>query len=220
MGEQGRPDPRARARRHRRRRPGPPQHRGGARATSPRRRRTRRARRRPAPPTTRCASRPATVKSGRGHQVALPDPGAAEMEPLHGSARRCPPCRATSRSGRRGQSRNEQFQRFTTRTERPVVRFDLCTKCTLCWLRLPRRVLRPDDGRPVRRELRLLRRLRPLRPGVPGQGVHRHGGRAALRRQQEPVGAVPEGQGRLHRLGRGEEGHAPRDLPLRHGHGR
>ncbi len=36
-----------------------------------------------------------------------------------------------------GQSRNEQFKRGTTKTQRPVVRFDLCTKCTLCWLECP-----------------------------------------------------------------------------------
>ncbi len=36
-----------------------------------------------------------------------------------------------------GQSRNLQFQRGTTKTQRPVVRFDLCTKCSLCWLECP-----------------------------------------------------------------------------------
>ena len=39
--------------------------------------------------------------------------------------------------GPKGQSRNETFKRGTTKTQRPVVRFDICTKCTLCWLECP-----------------------------------------------------------------------------------
>jgi len=39
--------------------------------------------------------------------------------------------------GPKGQSRNETFKRGTTKNQRPVVRFDLCTKCTLCWLECP-----------------------------------------------------------------------------------
>ena len=48
-----------------------------------------------------------------------------------------PAVRREFRLGPRGQSRNEQFKRGTTKTQRPVVRFDLCTKCTLCWLECP-----------------------------------------------------------------------------------
>jgi pyruvate ferredoxin oxidoreductase delta subunit len=49
--------------------------------------------------------------------------------------------------GPKGQSRNEQFQRFTTRTQRPVVRFDLCTKCQLCWYDCPDECFDPtNDG--------------------------------------------------------------------------
>ncbi len=49
--------------------------------------------------------------------------------------------------GPRGQSRNEQFQRFTTRTQRPVIRFDLCTKCQLCWYDCPDECFDPTpDG--------------------------------------------------------------------------
>lgn len=39
--------------------------------------------------------------------------------------------------GPRGQSRNPNFRRGTSKTLRPVVRFDLCSKCTLCWLECP-----------------------------------------------------------------------------------
>ncbi|GIX48411.1 MAG: hypothetical protein KatS3mg131_2622 [Candidatus Tectimicrobiota bacterium] len=49
--------------------------------------------------------------------------------------------------GPRGQSRNPQFKRGTTKTQRPVVRFDLCTKCTLCWLECPDECFDPTpDG--------------------------------------------------------------------------
>jgi pyruvate ferredoxin oxidoreductase delta subunit len=33
--------------------------------------------------------------------------------------------------------RNPTFKKFTTRTMRPVVDFDICTKCTICWLQCP-----------------------------------------------------------------------------------
>ena len=49
--------------------------------------------------------------------------------------------------GPKGQSRNPQFKRGTTKSERPVVRFDICTKCTLCWQECPDQVFDPTtDG--------------------------------------------------------------------------
>jgi pyruvate ferredoxin oxidoreductase delta subunit len=49
--------------------------------------------------------------------------------------------------GPRGQNRNDAFKRGTTKTHRPVVRFDLCIKCTLCWLDCPDECFDPtDDG--------------------------------------------------------------------------
>jgi pyruvate ferredoxin oxidoreductase delta subunit len=33
--------------------------------------------------------------------------------------------------------RNPYFKKFTTRTMRPVINFDTCIKCTLCWLQCP-----------------------------------------------------------------------------------
>src|SRR5262245_4518817 len=49
--------------------------------------------------------------------------------------------------GPRGQSRNPQFKRGTTKSERPVVRFDVCTKCTLCWQECPDQCFDPTpDG--------------------------------------------------------------------------
>ncbi len=43
-------------------------------------------------------------------------------------------------SGRDGgyvPTRSETFKKFSTRTMRPVVNFDTCIKCTLCWLQCP-----------------------------------------------------------------------------------
>ena len=34
-------------------------------------------------------------------------------------------------------SRNDKFKKYTTRTQRPVVNYETCTKCTLCWLNCP-----------------------------------------------------------------------------------
>ncbi len=34
-------------------------------------------------------------------------------------------------------TRNATFKKFSTRTMRPVINFDTCTKCTLCWLNCP-----------------------------------------------------------------------------------
>lgn len=34
-------------------------------------------------------------------------------------------------------ARNSTFKKFTTRTMRPILNFDTCIKCTLCWLQCP-----------------------------------------------------------------------------------
>jgi pyruvate ferredoxin oxidoreductase delta subunit len=49
--------------------------------------------------------------------------------------------------GPRGQSRSTTFRRGTSKTLRPVLRFDLCSKCTLCWLECPDECFDPTpDG--------------------------------------------------------------------------
>ena len=46
-----------------------------------------------------------------------------------------------------GQARNPNFQRGTSRSERPVIRFDRCTKCKLCWVGCPDGAFDPtSDG--------------------------------------------------------------------------
>jgi pyruvate ferredoxin oxidoreductase delta subunit len=44
---------------------------------------------------------------------------------------------ATHDKGGYRPDRNPTFKKFTTRTMRPVVNFDTCIKCTLCWLQCP-----------------------------------------------------------------------------------
>ena len=77
-----------------------------------------------------------TVKAGEGiewkHEIpVLPK----WFEFMEGAA--VPAVRREFSLGPKGQSRNESFKRGTTKNQRPVVRFDLCTKCTLCWLECP-----------------------------------------------------------------------------------
>jgi pyruvate ferredoxin oxidoreductase delta subunit len=44
---------------------------------------------------------------------------------------------ATGKAGGYRPARNPTFKKFTTRTMRPVVDFEKCIKCTLCWLQCP-----------------------------------------------------------------------------------
>ncbi|HKM79015.1 MAG TPA: 4Fe-4S dicluster-binding protein [Candidatus Bathyarchaeia archaeon] len=49
--------------------------------------------------------------------------------------------------GPKGQNRNPNFKTGTNRTQRPIVRFDICTKCTLCWYECPDECFDPtQDG--------------------------------------------------------------------------
>jgi len=43
----------------------------------------------------------------------------------------------TAQTGGYQPARNPTFKKYTTRTMRPVVNFDTCIKCTLCWLQCP-----------------------------------------------------------------------------------
>ena len=43
----------------------------------------------------------------------------------------------THKTGGHKPARNDKFMKFTTRSQRPVVNFETCTKCTLCWLNCP-----------------------------------------------------------------------------------
>jgi pyruvate ferredoxin oxidoreductase delta subunit len=43
----------------------------------------------------------------------------------------------TKQVGGHQPARNDLFKKFTCRAQRPVVNFDTCTKCTLCWLNCP-----------------------------------------------------------------------------------
>ncbi|MEL9914563.1 MAG: hypothetical protein QW752_05400 [Thermoplasmata archaeon] len=47
--------------------------------------------------------------------------------------------------GPRGQNRNPDFKCGTSKTQRPVIRFDICMKCTLCWYNYPDEVFDPTS---------------------------------------------------------------------------
>ena len=47
------------------------------------------------------------------------------------------PQKIDGRDGGYVPTRNTVFKKFSTRTMRPVINFDTCTKCTLCWLNCP-----------------------------------------------------------------------------------
>ena len=58
-----------------------------------------------------------------------------------------PAIKAGFKAGPRSHARNDMFKHGTAKSERPVVRFDICTKCTLCWLECPDGCFDPtDDG--------------------------------------------------------------------------
>ncbi len=49
--------------------------------------------------------------------------------------------------GPKGQSRNLEYKRGTSKSQRPVIRFDICTKCVLCWYECPDECFDPtSDG--------------------------------------------------------------------------
>jgi len=43
----------------------------------------------------------------------------------------------SGKTGGHRPARNDKFMKYTTRSQRPVVNFETCTKCTLCWLNCP-----------------------------------------------------------------------------------
>jgi pyruvate ferredoxin oxidoreductase delta subunit len=89
------------------------------------------------------ATRPVTPEKGIDWPHAAP-PLPAWQEFDEGVVIRAVPRR--SGSGPRSQARNAGFQHGTSKTERPVVRFDRCIKCTLCWLMCPEGCFDPVDG--------------------------------------------------------------------------
>jgi hypothetical protein len=155
----------------------------------------------------------------RGHRLAARNSGPAQVArvPGHGRRRARRQTELRNRSARTGPKRHVQARHDEDPpADRPVR--SLHQVHTLL-AGLPRRLLRSDGRRVVRRELRGLRRLPQVRGRLPGARVHRHGGRAQGHGQRQPVGTVQEGSGRVHRVGRGDEGHRARTLPARHGHG-
>jgi len=78
--------------------------------------------------------RPVAPDAGISWTYAIPELPAWDA---FGEGVAVPGVERRSELGPGGQARNAGFPRGTTKTERPVVRFDLCTRCTLCWLECP-----------------------------------------------------------------------------------
>ncbi len=84
--------------------------------------------------------------------------------------------------------------------------------------RLSRRVLRGHARGPLRGRVPGVHRLRHLRAGVPGEGLHRDGRRAPIRRQRRQVAVLEEGPRRVQQVVRGKErrlGEPPSKNPSR-----
>jgi len=84
------------------------------------------------------------VKPGQGNPEPLPAYTLPRWEDMrHGvSIKGQPqggeyPDPVTGEIGGFRSGRNELFKKYTSRTQRPVVNFATCTKCTLCWLNCP-----------------------------------------------------------------------------------
>ena len=96
--------------------------------------------------------------------------------------------------------RNPYFKKFTTRTMRPVIDFDKCVKCTLCWIQCPDSCfdVTPDGLYDANMEsccgCGVCEAVCPAKDCV--TMVQRGG----LRGQREPVGDVADGQGHLQDL--------------------
>ena len=71
--------------------------------------------------------------------------------------------------------RNPYFKKFTTRTMRPVINFDTCVKCTLCWIQCPDSCFDVTPDGLYDANMDVVLRLRGLRGGVPGEGLHHDG---------------------------------------------
>ncbi len=69
------------------------------------------------------------VEAGEGtdahEKLAFTKPGWTKMRP------------GVIVDARKPGERNPQYKRYATRTQRPVVNFDTCIKCTMCWLDCP-----------------------------------------------------------------------------------
>ena len=111
----------------------------------------------------------------------------------------------TQKSGGFQPARNPTFKKFSTRTMRPVVNFDTCIKCTLCWLQCPDSCfdVTPEGLYDANMEAccgcGVCEAVCPVNECVTMVNEGR------VWRQRQPVGDVAQGQGRLRRLAQGED---------------
>jgi len=76
------------------------------------------------------------VKPGEGRDWPYKKPELPKWNEFSEGLKVVPPSQEY-KIGPRGLNRNPVFKRGTSKTQRPLVRFDLCTKCTLCWYDCP-----------------------------------------------------------------------------------
>ncbi|MBI4502294.1 MAG: (4Fe-4S)-binding protein [Gemmatimonadetes bacterium] len=87
------------------------------------------------------------VKPGEGINWSHPVPVLPKWHEFEDTGIAVPAVPRGFKLGPRGQGRNDRFKRGTTKTHRPVIRFDLCIECTLCWLECPDGCFDPtEDG--------------------------------------------------------------------------
>jgi Pyruvate/2-oxoacid:ferredoxin oxidoreductase delta subunit len=101
--------------------------------------------------------------------------------------------------------RNPTFKKFTTRTMRPVVNFDTCIKCTLCWLQCPDSCFDVTPEGLYDANMEACCWLRSVRGGLPGGQLRHDGQRDPVHGQRQPVGGVEGRQGGLRALAQGED---------------
>jgi len=109
--------------------------------------------------------------------------------------------------------RNATFKKWATRTMRPVVDFDKCIKCTLCWLQCPDSVFDVTPEGLYDANLEACCGCGVCEAVCPVTGLRHHGERNAVHRQRQSMGGVAHRQARLRSAPRRVESRIARSGP-------
>ena len=96
--------------------------------------------------------------------------------------------------------RSDVFKKFSTRSMRPVVNFETCIKCTLCWLQCPDTCFDVTPDGLYDANMEALLRLRRLRGRLPGSPTALPWSARLSSTTTTAVAVVAEGQGRLQQV--------------------